>query len=1282
MTWNAVTPPVPTTATRYKATLEVYSGGPLGYVADASLSMGIPIQIPASAVLAVGWSPDWGDRLIVDDATAFASKGAVRLTVDGESYWYTYESHDDTTFWSLQPVLRKKSPYTTTRRGLAFFDPGTVVDQWFDMSTYVDDWTIECHEGDNESYWTASLSGTNWNSLRISQDGAVLMIITVWDDILGTHDPIVAFSGFFAEPQPSGVPSKNTWTCSAEGRRKYLLLTPDNPRQYGGELVNGTWTASEALGDVAAEPMEGDSPVNFAIGNAENDDAGDLYISKDTPTVTLLTDGPTGGIELDNRGKPFRMLDDSGQGLRFTQFYFNPQPNGAHSAQMQKFFVLYNNTQVDPPDKGADTVSALEWGKYDITQYSLWTQNKRDARPLILYLGSKNGGPAPSITIGPRQGCVFVYDEPTFRSQFSLPPGWQVYELKQCAGELFGQDPNESSRGMGLAWDPDPDGCWIALKTGARAGNYQDFAAFSILVDADGGSTVTVKENGWTDQQVTDFLATWPTIGYLRNESNNRLVAYRGINAAARQFTSVTQVKGNPDFPVGTRIDLYEHAGYWIDFAAMGDIISKIPTVFPVKRVSSVSNWENPGDPSRGPSSEEGDGVMVNQNTQGVGDHVWGIWDNGGATPIVYDTTGNGDYIAWWPPGSAGWNGAAANRKVLPACPSMAALRRVVMGGGQFKQKVSSPRFYDHDSNSAADWATQIGVRIGNISELDSYIWLQFQPEEVTRAVVVEDNSDVGDADGTLTVRDGQARLYPGTCFKPTIWYMRALNPGGGAVDFLYGGRGPSGFEQVVKREGFAGVTIAPGATLVTMVNTKAAWNQRGANVFAQVNMPRAIGLAWERWKPEPPDVQILAVGADTVTAAPGQFAQYPGSGNLRYTPPPDASGLIVIDAALSISGPPPPNASTYTLSFTSRSDTVLYGVTFGTPVPQAGWTLHGDGTLGVSYPTDLDVLLTRELYPTSPVTFLDHNESWDIAYKASMHTEQSESLGVGFKELYFPFVGTGANPFFWRLFVKVHRTLYSERVKANRLRVLAAPYRDRGSSTDSVAGHEWQMRYSTAMIFHDVLVEAGVPPELISASDGVDVFTQQLAEGSVWAAARDLATVGSCIAQETADGHIIHKRHPQAPGAWHSMTPKLMLDGDGLWGPLRATARPNHAVNQVILECSNGMTGQSWLIAAPSDADGLGTTRTLPAMIVPSELAGESIARLTLRQLNGGWQLDAPTGPMALGLEYGDILPVRNLVDEAGQLFNQDFMVVGIQHSGRRQRMRSTIKLREWVTA
>lgn len=1294
MSRTAVAPPLPTTADRYQTDVYFYVGGPLNYVRDASLMAGIAAETAAESTVATTWNPDTRDTLVLTDASDFTSRGAVRLTLaDGTDYWWTFESRSGNTLHSLNPVFDQKSPYTA-RGPLGLFPVGTVASQWYDISGLVDDWDVEEHEGDAESYFTMQLRGTGWNSLQIAQDAAILAVAYHWDSILGAHDPHILFSGWLGQPSTTGDPQKNTWEVGAEGLRKYLQLQRNDPQQYGGQLVQGTWTASEALGDLAAEPMEGQQPSDFAVGNVEDDDAGSLYISKDTPSVTLRENSPSGVVGLNVGAKPYAYEPQTGFGLRFDMAYLNPVPSGSHSTQDQKWIVVYNNHPIEPPD-GPSPVSVLEWGKIDLTGYTLMTQNVNENYPLILYLSKKNGGASPKIILGPQQGAVLCYDEPAFRSQFSVPPGWQVFELKQTGGLLFGKDPNDpaADRGMGMAWDPNPNGCWFGLRGGGQPGNFTD-SMYSGLVaaqDIDAG-TVTLYENGWTAGELEARLATFPTQGYIRGESTDIWKCYTGVDVGAHKLTGVVKVKGYKDpFIRGgddtERIDVSEFSGYWWDFLSVGEaIIPKIPRQFAVRRVVEGGDYTpRDGDGVQtGPSTEVGDGTMQDQNDSGkVGEKVWGVWNNGGARPVIWDTTGSGDTINFFRPGSAGWNAAPADWKCAPACPQLQAVRRSgTVGGGNFQQKASSPSWKWHDSNSHADWEVQTGPRLGNIAVLDSYIWLEFEAAELERAEVVADNTDVGDETGILTVKTNQAREYPTTCARtlPYPFYMRALIDGGGNVDFLYASRfsdeTSDRFEGVTKLPGYELATIPAGATLVTMVLMRASWDKTGAVSYVQRNMPRWTGLSWQRWQGQPPEALVTDVTETEITVTQGAAAGFPTTGTLWFTEPATA-GLIITTVTIGPAG----TGKAWTADYTGRTDTTFTGVTWAEGHALPGWTASAVRDQQTSFPSDLDVLVTRQRNPASPITFLDRNQSWDTAYVLSHHSEETLGGHPGVVEKYFPGDGAlGSFRFLWKLFVKVHRMAGGGRVKANRLRVHKMPYRARGAPGDSVEGWEWAGEYRTSTLAHDMLVDAGVDARRMSFSDGAAIFQFALADGNVWDGPRGLARMSSCILQETADNQLVFRPHPQAPGANHSMTGKLTLDGDALWGPTRATERPRHAVSQMTAECRDGVTDVVWDIAEPSDALILGTVRALPAQIVPNEQAGHAIVRLALRQANSGWELEALGGPPFVILGYGDVVRVVNLQDDAGRFFSGEFFVYGVKHSGGRGRMRSVAKLREWT--
>lgn len=1272
MSYTAVVPPVPTTATNYATRMAFYVGGPRSAVRDATLANGIPTEIAASTTLALPWSQDSAAAMHLTDASDFTSVGAVRLTDPAtlNDYWYVFESRVDNDLYGLTPVFQSLSPWVGVQ-GDVGFPAGTAVSQWYDISSLVTRWKRENHSGNGESWWTMDLEGVGWNSLQLYQGASVLAVSTHYDDILGWHNPNIWFQGQLQLPQVSGDPRRNRWQCSAEGIRADLKLQRDTPGEWGGEVLAGQWTGSEALADTSAEPLEGDNPSDFGIPNITDDDRTTLYISKDTPGATDLRAEPHGAEEDDFRLLPKRRLPNSGRGLRIQMAYINPVNSPKWSAQRQKFIVIQNTQDLEPPTQD-DTPSAAPgvWGVEDLTQYHLELLNRsgspcgNSVRPTVIYLGSKNGGPAPGVKLLPGQGAVLCYDETVFRAAWTVPAGWPVIEVRQCGGDKFGEDLALNHRGVGLQWDPDPAGCTIALRSGGYAGNDQDDGRYSAEVLTDAGGDEIFLTN-----VTAPGLTSWPNSGYIRSENGNKLAYYTGIDYGALKLFGVGRpVAGDRASPmaVADRVNVRHNAGFWFDYVAIGSqSLGLIPNDFPVKRA--------PKDGTDGGDVND-DGEFHDQNDGSKGEHVWGIWDNSAAEPIVWDDGGGGNPTFLKP---EGWSGEPDGHKYAPACPvNQAVRRRGTLGGGIFQQFASEgdSSWHHHDSNSWADWEVQASPRMGVIDELNAFVYLKFDAAEHTAAEVVVDDTDVNDATGILTVKENQAREYPGASI-PGQMYLRALMDGGGFVDFTYDGRTASEFLNVVKINGTAGVEIDAGATLTKVINTRAGWNHSGADAWIQRNMPIGLGLSIERWMGLR-DAEVLSLDSGVIYVRPGQANGFPVSGTLTIWPPVEQyGGITVIPTNLN----PDQRKATYT----GRTDSAFTGVTYLGDPPQIGWQVSVSALNTVSFPTDFDILGSREDTPVDPTIFIDQNESWDILYKSTGNqggVEQATSAGMVTK--FFPFGGPGQNPFYQHYFIKFHRMSDLGRLKANRVIIHKQPTRTIVPAGDQTAQHDWNRQFLTSTLAQAVFLEAGVPAAQMRFSGGATVLRWPIAEGNVWDVGRGMAAAGGDLLTNTSDNQLLFRPDPQASGAPFTSAPKLVLDtvSQGIWGDVTATARPNRAVAQIQLEARDPARDRHFTIFSPSDANPYGEIRVVPGMLVASEEAADKMARLLWRRANGGWRLQVPGGPFFDGLEYGDIISVRDTIDAAGRMFATEFMVVGVHDEGEQDRMRSSIDLLEWV--
>lgn len=1271
MSHVAIVPPIPTTATEYAVKPRFLVGGPRKYTRDAVLQNGIPAETNASAALALPWSQDSAAPMHLDDASDFVAPGAVRLSDPaGIDFWFTYEQIDGNDLLGLNAVFQQRQPWIATQDH-AEFPALTAVSQWYDISTLVDSWERDNHSAPGESWWTLSLDGHGLNSLRIYPRAAILAVMAYWDNILGEHDDHVYFAGYLGDPQMTGDPTANTWSVTCEGIRADLKLQRNTPGEVGGELLTGIWTVSDPLENVAAEPTEGSDPIDFNPPNFQDEDRTTLYISKDIPGATTLRDEPHGAAEDDFRLLPMTRLPNSNRGLKIQMAYINPSNNAKYSAQSQKFIVVQNTNDIEPPVQDDTEVGRGAWGYINLSNYHLELRNRvgslcgSTAYPTIIYLGSKNGGPAPGIQLGPGMGAVLCNNEAVFRSAWSVPNGWPVIDLRQCGGEIWPRDPYIAHRGVGLAWDPDPLGCTIAIRNGGYAGNHQDDGRCFSGVVSDPGGTEIFLDPAASGPEISGFT-DWPTKGYIRSFTSNNVVAYEGIDYGANKLFGCVRVKGNlaPLLP-GEAVAVLRNAGYWWDHVAIGpDSLGIIPRDFPNKR--AVKDGTDGGDVND-------DGEFHDQNISTKGEKVWGIWGNGAASPIVWDD-GDGNVLDFMTPKS--WGSEPDARKYAPACPLNQAVRRKgTLGGGIFQQYAAegASSWHHHDSNSWADWEATATPRIGNIDSLNAYITARYEAAEHEAAVVVSDDTEPGEY-GVITVKTNQAREYPGETI-PGVYFLRALLPGGGQVDFTYTHRTKSTFDGVLKMPGYEGVAIPPDSTLVKVINSKANWNGGGVDAWVQRNMPIGMGLSIERWKGSV-EATILAYTPGTITVQPGQADAFPDTGTLLLSPPVQYSGgLTIIDVSF--------NPDTYRATYTGRTGSAFTGVTLlGGITPAAGWAVYIDGGAGVSYPADFEILGSREEAPLNPDIFLGNNESWDILYQSAWGNQVSANLtGYGSIRKFFPFAPKGINPFYRHYLVRFHRMSDGGRVKLNHMVIHKLPVRGNTAPFGSTNRHDWEGEFWTSTLVHDMFYDAGIPESQMHFNWGARVPRWNFSEGNLWDSGRGLAEAGGDLLTNTSDNHLYFRKDPQAGGApFNSATPFLM-DERAIWGDIEATRQPDLAVAQIRLEARNPMTGEQFTRFAPSSAAPFGEIRIVPNRIVANEHDADMLAGLLWRKANGGWVIRAPGGPFICALEYGDILRFEDAIDVAGRFFAQEMMVIGIHEEGEGDKLRCWIDIEEWVT-
>lgn len=1235
----------------------------------------MPAETTASSTLATFYRSDSGLDIVVDSGDSFLYRGAVRLSDadSGRQAWFTYEQKDAD---DLKYVTAVQSSGQFRDASIGF-PVGSTVEQWRDISDLVTGWRRKATLAEGEFFWTLELEGIEWNSLALFQDAAVLMVVEHYDDILGFHAPLILFTGWLDQPKVWGDTDKGGWSCSAQGRRKYLKLKSNTPGVIGGELLTGDITASPQLLDLAAEPTEARYTSDFSIQNVLDEYSGTVYASLDPPATAQLTGGPTGTVTevpINNGPTP-----TSGQGLRITMIYAHPAETGAHVRQEQQFVCVYNNTQVDPSvgfeESGRDE---LQWGNIDITKFQLVFGGGRTGGTIetldggkwrSVYLGSKNGGPAPPIILRPHTGAVLCYDEKVFRSQFSVPEGWPIVEYKNCDGYLRGENPFLPSRGAGLGMVLDPDGDWVALRAGPR---WADDTRFSGNLSADNGTTIVMANAGYTEPGgggvTVTTMVPWPADGYVRNTETNRYAYYGTKDDGTLTLSNLSRPLGGTTIAGGTNfITLFQDTAHWDDFVAFGDILDKIPWDFP-----------------RGNANDED---TANQNRSGfVAEQPWGVWTNVGgyvvaSAPIDYDE-GGGNIKGFRRPGPYSpddWASVSDAAKVAPVVPLLQAIRRTVMGGGVLQEGDGGNNWFDHDSNSAADWAVMTSPRIGNAEEISSSLYVLYHVAEHNGGTVLEDNSDVNDADGSISTQPGEATQWPPALTNPKDAFMRAVLGGGGIVDFIYTSRTDSAFEGVTKLPGFTGIEIDADSELVSVINTKPNWHHSGANAYVQRNMPCLAGISLRR-SADLADAEMVTHdrGAGTVTVKPGQAAGFPTAGTIVLYQPgyvdPQSPGITI--TPVNFAGP-------YTVDYTGRTNTEFTGCTFPDRVWVAPSTRVRMTGSTINYPSEMDILVSKANDPVDPETFLDSNPSWDVAYKWTHGSQRSAPhLPPGVIDKFFP---TSLPPygFVQWVYIRVRKTTDDRRLLMNTLRFHRTPRQSSSSAFDAGNADSWAGTIRTSTLVHDLLVDASVPHTLIAASGGEGLRSLPIAEGSVWETCRQLALMSNCLLGETADGYLLFVRDPRASGAPYRSLPRLSFTPEAIWGAIRAEERPRNVTSQVIYEARNPGAEEHYSIFVPPHPLPYGQVRRITDRLATSEQAAEMAGRLAFRRSNSGWVFSVPTGQIASDLEPGDILRLAADVDEADRYFSTDCILTSYEETGKTKNdsMTVTVQLEELVT-
>lgn len=1331
-------PPQIPNATKYAYFGSVYIGGPMRYVRDASLLAGIPAETTASATTGAIIDPGDAQITLAGAYTAFLTgRGAVRIEGDSGDNWFTYEAREDDTLLGVVKVAGDD----------ATISAGATVSQWRDLTSYVTDVEMSEVLEEGELYWTATIKGHSWNSLVVFQDAAVLAIGRVWDDVLDAagseREDEILFQGYLDLPTVTADSEGNEWSATVTGRRRYLKLQQVTPGVRGGETIEATWTASDSLDDVTLEPTEGDSPSDFDIDNVADNDARTLYISKDVPGVEELIGGPvnavtTGDIEL--------RVTQSGQGLKITMVYPNPAVQSGGSQQQQQFIVVYNALHEEPPNRypwvGQAQVTdaagnviqagipagrlASDWGNIDLNGFQLETIGGTDLSAIAgarkkIYLGSKNGGPSPQLIIKPHTGAVLCYDEELFRRQRSVPDGWQVFEYKSCDGFIPGARPDIRHRGVGAGFSLDPDGDMLMLRAAPR---WTDDRRFGAQVSSDGGSYIQLTDITASPEEespVSASLASWPTSGYVRCDANNALVWYDGIDVAQSRLLNTTTRWNNQRESVGTAVTVSGSIVQYRDCAYTWDAVAWSQSDDTALRQQFIGKI--PGDYPFQPLATE---KTRNQNiANAIGERVWGVWTTAStntpsAVPIVY---GDSSLLDWKAQPGLGltnpWVSVTDSAKVVEAPALRQAIRRAyVMGGGRFGEGADSGAWYYADSNTAADWATVENPRIGNVDTLTSTIVMRAELTEHRSAYVVLDEiAEIDDISGEpyyrLQVTEGEELEFPASATNASQYCLVALVAGESPQYLTYQSRGNGYFYGVQRVLGSGTSTIPPGTEIKARINTRANSNTRGGNSYVIKNMPSVMGLVYKRWS-SLKGTRITAVGTTYLDVPAGAAGSFP------------ASGTLIVTASPTYQGNAATNPPSYSVPYTSRTDSRFEGCTFPTGVTlQTNWAI-GLSSGSLSMPADIEILASREDNPSDPSTFLGANPSWDVVYTGAHGSQRDATTSFGnrgARERFYPFGGsTSGNPFYQHVCVRVARMTDSGRVKANSLTNLRNPVRSSvpnaapqgtpqplpsdsggiyippsggftevGSGSGFVFGWNdgtamWNALYSVGSVVHDLLLDAGVPSKLIStgttAINADLIRSVKLSEGSVWEACRSLAIQHGYIIAERPDGRILFVRDPRAVGATYDVLPLIQVEDETVWGKPTLTERPRHAVSQIRLEATNPVGEEHYTIVVPPNASELGDVATISGRVTSSEYAAEKLARLLWRRANGGYALDVPMGPFALDISAADILRVNlvNKFDDGGRVPQGDYLVRSVRHRWTDDQLTSQIQIEEFV--
>lgn len=1230
-----VWPPFDLTASECDTETRVFMGGPRPFVARATVAEGQPLVTTASATLD-GPRDIFTSAWPLSSAAAFLRPAGVIFLVGPKGdNWLTYQAINGDTLLGVTRLSGEDDA----------FPDETPVAQWRDITSSVKEIRWGFRESGGAYPWSASLTGEEWSSLIQFQDAMVYIEQRYWNSTYGAaaDEPVVdangekladsgwtdwipVFIGYLDPVRVTGSHEGTSWTVTARCESKYLAQQPVVPKTYGEATIEGTNTASSTLGNPAFEPTEGDGVNTFDPDKTADENKRTLWISQNAPSLaTPLPIRPTGFIQV-TRTVP----ESSGLGIRINQLFISGIETGTIT-QQQQIWIELANTNREPPNEypfvpdlsapGGPIAAAddgLTYGSIDVTGLALHNNYGQ-----VVYLGSKNGYGLEPKTVARGTSEILAYDKGVFDQMLKPPEGIDVFEFKQCDG--FQQavqtsnpiDPSRKHRGIGAAFTLDPRGGWLAIRGGApRVAPRYGTGSPAAAVVTDGCSPSTGR--GTIE---VDSTAGFSSEGYLYlgEPGTPQYAYYSGI--AGNTFTGVVKFTAFNVKGAGVDVRQAVFSDTWFDFVAWGDPSLARPVGSLPRLAIPTAFWQ---------AVEDGGGFAVrNQNDTGVeGQRVWG-W------------RGNDGYTNAFDPNDV-------NHRVAPGgIPVGQSIRRKnALGGGVYQ----GSGFSNHDGGTSVDWELLIAPRIGTAaSEVTSeYLWRDLG--EHIAAVVVSDDSDVGAADGSITVGTGQGDEYEAT--MPAG--LRAIRAGSTGIEFRYDHCDETTFYGVVKTQG-AGLTIPPGTELVKLIDT----NPRGSTDIPRIepgNLHKVSAIKLGRYRDNPTVAVIEDRSAidSTLRCLPGSTRYFPNAGDLL--------------------GPGVPGTPyRWGFRYTGKTNDVFTGVTpfgyTGRPMP-AGSSVSLD--LAVSLVTRLQIRGSRRRNPNDPLTYLSPggNPDWeDLVVDGRM-------TGA---DTIFSLDGTR---YYRHLVVIVKEMSDGGRAKLNTMRVYKTAPRlvDENAATRLPPG---QIQSGTAAaIFDEMLHLAGVPAyrrDLDSSQAIPAVPRLRVGQGTVWATGVSLMKSVGCWVTDGPLAKIRSRRKRSMPGGGYQATPPARLTTAAIIGEIEMEPQPRHQAGQVRVEWESLSREEAGAVTYPTISAPLGDLVTLQRVLVANETEARNIAVLKYLEMNGGERIRVTINHACMWQPEDIVRVEASTIDAAGRKPEIDCLVIGMDAMANNDGQEVTLTLKDF---